>query len=326
MVRIVTRSDVEAVLDLREVIDAVEDAHRQLVLGGATQPGRSCAPIPGNDGLLVPMTATVDGAGGVKLLADLPGNPVAGRPRQQSTITLLDSATGRAEALLDGAVITRYRTAAASAVATRALSNPDSSVLGLIGAGALARAHLAAISCVRPIRTVVVWSRNPATAQAFRDETADSGCEIRVADTPAEAVQAADVVCTLTPSVDPIVHGTWLRAGQHLNVVGAPPRPRHREIDAECLRRARVVVDSRHTALTESGATLTALHEGVISKEHLTTELGEVLAGVCPGRTRESEITLFNSVGVAVQDIATAALVLRRVVSKGLGVEIALDR
>ncbi|EFL09370.1 alanine dehydrogenase [Streptomyces sp. AA4] len=324
--RIVTRSDVEAVLDLREVIEAVEHAHRQLVLGGATQPGRACAPIPGNDGLLVPMTATVDGAGGVKLLADLPGNPESGRPRQQSSIILVDTATGRPEALLDGAVLTRFRTAAASAVATRALSNPDSSVLGLIGAGALARAHLEAIAVVRPIRTVVVWSRDPATAQAFRDEMAGSGREICVAETPVEAVQAADVVCTLTPAVDPIVRGAWLRPGQHLNVVGAPPRPHHREIDAECLRRARVVVDSRHTALTESGAAITALREGAISEQQLETELGEVLAGVCPGRTGRTEITLFNSVGVAVQDIATAALVLRHVAAKGLGVEIALDR
>ncbi|MGF1472857.1 MAG: ornithine cyclodeaminase family protein [Rubrobacteraceae bacterium] len=327
MVRILSRSDVLAVISMPEVIEAVERAFADLARGSGNQPERIPATIPSSDGLLIPMTATLarSDAGGVKLLADLPANPARNLPRQQSTITMVDTGTGRCEAVLDGGAITQYRTAAASAVATRQLARQDSRVLGLVGAGKQARVHMTAISEVRPIDTVLVWSRNESTSVAFRNEMAGHGTDIRIADSPEQVVRSADILCTLTPSPTPVVHGEWFTPGTHINAVGAPPRPDHREIDTEAIGRARIVVDDAHVALTESGAALIALREGAITADDLRTELGDVLIGAQPGRRSDDEITLFNSVGVPIQDIATASLVLGPAREQDLGIEVALS-
>lgn len=327
MVRILSRSDVQAVITMPEVIGNLEQAHADLACGLAEQPERYPASLPDGDGLLIPMTAAMSrtGIGGVKLLADLPANPASGLPRQQSTIILVDTGAGHCKAILDSATITQYRTAAASAVATRQLARQDSHVLGLVGAGAQARAHMMAIAEVRPIDTVLVWSRSGSTSRAFQDEMAGRGADIGITNNPEQVVRGADILCTLTPSTTPVVHGEWFTPGLHINAVGAPPRPDHREIDTEGIRRARIVVDSTHTALTESGDVLIPLGEGVITTEDLCTELGDILIGAQPGRRSDDEITLFNSVGVALQDIATASLVLDRACTKNLGIELALE-
>jgi alanine dehydrogenase len=320
---VLTRADIEPLLSMPAVIDAVERAHLDLALGRAGQPTRTAATVPGSDAVLVPMTATLPRAGvaGVKLLADVPGGP---GPRQQSTIVVVDPRTGRCEAFLHGEAITRYRTAATSAVATRLLSRPGSSTIGLIGAGAQARAHLDAIGHVRPIDRVVVWSRNPATARAFADETARPGLAVEVADRPEAVVTAADILCTLTPAVRPIVHGSWFRPGLHVNAVGAPPRPDHREIDTEAVRRAHLVVDTVETAVHESGAIAIPLADGDLRRDDAGIELGAVLAGVRPGRTSAEQITLFNSVGLPIQDLATARLVIDAAYERGAGRHIEL--
>lgn len=315
MVLVLSHPDITAALSMIStvaMIDAVEAAYAQLSAGTASQPDRTPAHVPQSDAVLVPMTAVLGPShtAGVKLLADVPANRAAGRPVQQSTIVLVDPRTGCCEAFLDGAAITRHRTAAASAVATRYLARSDSHVLGLIGAGAQARTHLVALRRVRPIDHVLVWSRRRDTAEQFVRDMTVPGLRIDIVATPEEAVRAADILCTLTPSAQPIVHGRWFPDGLHVNAVGAPPRPDHRELDTDAVTRAHLVLDSLHTALHESGAIMIPLAEGNLTPNDVTTELGDVVRGTAPGRSDPAQITLFNSVGLPIQDLAAARLVI----------------
>jgi len=329
MVLVLSHADITAALSTIStdtMIDAVEAAYAQLAAGNASQPARTPAHVPHSDAVLVPMTAVLGPShiAGVKLLADVPANAAAGRPVQQSTIVVVDPRTGACEAVLDGAAITRHRTAAASAVATRYLARPDSHVLGLIGAGAQARTHLAALCRVRPIDHVLVWSRRRDTAEHFAHDMAANGLRIDIATTPEQAVHAADILCTLTPSATPLVHGNWFPDGLHINAVGAPPRPDHREIDTDAVTRAHLVLDSLHTARHESGAIMIPLAEGALTPDAVATELGDVIRGTAPGRTDPTQITLFNSVGLPIQDMAAARLVIdtARVHSLGTPIEL----
>ncbi|WP_433826092.1 ornithine cyclodeaminase family protein [Actinoplanes sp. CA-015351] len=215
--------------------------------------------------------------------------------------------------------------AAATAVATRALARPDARVLGLIGAGPLAEAHAHALSAVHPFDAVVLWGRTPArSAELAARLQKDLGCEVRVLAGPREVTLASDVLCTLTPSKDPLVKGDWFLPGLHVNAVGAPPRPDHREIDTAGVARARVVVDSYATTMHESGEAVLAVAEGAVTGEHFRLELGEVLAGLEAGRQTPQQITLFNSVGVGLQDLATARLLIDQAVRRGLGTRVDL--
>ena len=232
---------------------------------------------------------------------------------------LLDATTGTRIAVLAGGTCTRMRTAATSAVATDALARTDSRVLGLIGAGPLAVEHVAAIRRVRPLDTVVVWSRTPERIRSFREalrqrDAADDTAplDLVVAPDVRSVVEAADVLCTLAPAREPVVHGEWFRPGLHVNAVGAPPRPDHREIDSIGMARATVVVDNIDIQLQKSGEVVMSLREGTTTEQHFRCELGHVLAGLASGRTEPDQITLFNSVGLALQDLAFAALVTGR--------------
>lgn len=321
MTLILTRSDVLSMITLPEVTAAVRTAHADLARGAAVAPTPPVMRLPGSDSAFLAMAAASGPAGlaAVKLLADVPGNRERGLPVQRSAILTVATADGSCEAVLDGGAVTRFRTAAATAVATAALARPESRVLGLIGAGALARAHVAALRPVLPFERIVVWSRTDATAKGF---AADIDAEI--ASTPEEVVRAADVLCTLTPSRDPVVRGAWFRPGLHVNAVGAPPRPDHREIDSEGMRRARVVVDSRLSTLHESGDALIPLREGVFGLDHVSDELGEVLIGAKSGRTEPDQITLYNSLGIGLQDLAAARLLIDTARRRGIGTEIDL--
>jgi alanine dehydrogenase len=329
MVLVLTHTDITTALSMIStdaMIDAVEAAYAQLSAGTASQPDRTPARVPHSDAVLVPMTAVLGPShtAGVKLLADVPANAAVGKPVQQSTIVVVDPRTGACEAFLDGAAITRRRTAAASAVATRYLARPESHVLGLIGAGAQARAHLTALRRVRPVDRVLVWSRRRETAEQFAHDMAASGLRIEVAASPEEVVRSADMLCTLTPSVEPIVHGRWFPDGLHVNAVGAPPRPDHREIDTEAVTRAHLVLDSLDTAFHESGAIMIPLADGALPPEDVATELGDVVRGTAPGRSHPAQITLFNSVGLPIQDMAAARLVIDIARAHSLGTPIRL--
>lgn len=323
---ILARSEILRVLDMADVIAVVERAHIDHACGRAVQPPRSAVAMPGSPNALFSMPAIVPSmaAAGFKLFANTPSNGPRGLPTQSSVIVLHDADTGLCRAVLDGGAITAWRTAAASAVATRLLARPASQVLGLVGAGRLARTHLAAIKLVLGLTEVVVWSRTRATAERFAADCADPDLPISVLDTPEQVLRRADVVCTLTPSPQPVLLGAWLRPGQHVNAVGSPPVLDHREVDTEAVVRSRVFVDDREAVAIESGDLMIPCAEGAITPAHFADEIGEVAAGRKPGRVDDAQITMFKSVGVAIQDIATAALVVQRAEAMKLGVTVSL--
>jgi ornithine cyclodeaminase/alanine dehydrogenase len=324
VVLILKHSDVTGLLDRDEVRKAVELAHAGLAHGDWQNPAPRSMRLPGN-GSAIPMTAAGDDAVSVKLLCDLPGNRSRGLPVQRSTIVLTSALTGECIALLDGRAITAVRTAAASAVATDHLGRSSASVLGLIGAGNLAIEHARAIAAVRNIEKIVVWSRSDATLEAFLAATEGLGIPIQPAGSAEAVVSASDIVCTLTPSREPVLFGSWLRPGQHVNAVGAPPRPDHREVDSTAMKRARVVVDSHSTAMAKSGGVLLAIAEGAITEDDARTELGHVIVGSREGRCSDDDITLFESVGMGLQDLAAARLVIARAEALGIGATVDLS-
>lgn len=326
MTLILSHSDIRAVLDRREVYEAVARAHAELSDGGATVPAPPAMAVDG--AAFVPMVAAARSAraAAVKLLADLPANRERGLPVQRSAILVGSAEHGGCEALLDGRLITAVRTAAASAVATRHLARARSRVLGLVGAGGLAVEHTRALAAVMSVETVLVWSRSAATVEEYRSAVADLGLTVHAAASPEEVTRNAEVLCTLTPSREPIVRGAWFAPGLHVNAVGAPPRADHREVDGTAMRRARVIVDSVATTLTESGDTLLAVADGAITTDDVRVELGDVLTGRAPGRRDEHDITLYNSVGIGLQDLAAARLVIDKARAEGLGTEVDLSR
>lgn len=323
MTLFLTHSDIDALLDRLDLLKAVEGAHEDLANGLAVVPGIHTMQL--GDTLFVPMSAVhaTTRTAAVKLLADIARD---GKVEQRSTIMVCSAESSECEAVLDGRLITAARTAAATAVATKYLARPDSGVLGLVGAGNLATEHLRALRHVMDIRGIVVWSRSDLTVRTFVDTATALGLAVTLKSSPEAVVRSADVVCTLTPSREPIVRGAWFHDGLHLNAVGAPPRPDYREIDGEGMRRARLVVDSTSTTLTKSGDTLLAIEEGAITPADVQTELGDVIARKAPGRSSDQDITLYNSVGIGLQDVVAARLVIDRAKSLGVGREIDLRR
>lgn len=290
-------SAVGRLLRMEEVISAMERALADFSSGRVVQPTRVMVPIAEHEGFLGLMPAYYAGdALGVKLVTFYPQN--RGIPTHHATILLFKPETGEPLASMDGRLVTEVRTAAVSAVATKYLARPDASVLAIIGSGVQARSHLEALRLIREFEEVRVWS--PHKAEDFARRFA-----VRATASAEEAVRDADVVVTATTSKTPVLSGAWLSPGVHINAVGAP-RPDWRELDDEALSRARVYVDSREATLKESG--------DVIAASRIFAELGEVVTGEKPGRESAEEITLFKSVGLAVEDVATAALIYRKAV------------
>jgi ornithine cyclodeaminase/alanine dehydrogenase len=252
-----------------------------------------------------------------KLLVDRPRDPAA--PRQRSTIVAVDLDTGDCAAMVDGAAVTLLRTAATSAVATRSLSRPDAHTLGILGAGRQAVAHLEAIAEVRDLTELIVWNRTPERAEHVLRKARDMGLDAHLLAHPRDVVQRADILCTLTPSVDPLVHADDLHPGLHVNAVGSPPRPGYRELATDVLGSARLVVDSTPVAVDESGAVQAALEDGSIGQ---LVELGDVLSGRARGRTDDQQVTVFVSVGLGIQDFAAVSLLLDTARQQGLGFDI----
>ena len=290
---ILDEDDVRKLLKMRDLIPAMERALSELSGRRAVQPLRTVIPVAEHQGFLGVMPAYVSGALGAKLVTFFPSNRNV--HTHHAVIILFRPETGEPLVTMDGRLITEMRTAAVSAVATRALARPDAEVLAILGSGVQARSHLEALRLVRRIREVRVWSpRNaPAFAARFR---------VRAAGSAEEAVRGADIVVVATTSKTPVLKGAWLSAGAHVNAVGAS-RPDWRELDDEVLARAKVFVDSREACLRESG--------DVIAGGKIAAEIGSVVSGAAPGRTSADEITLFKSVGVAVEDVVSADLVYR---------------
>jgi alanine dehydrogenase len=323
---VLTASQLEGLVDRSATERAVAQVFLDIACGAADQPAPTSMSTGASDGRYVLMAALSDttGTAAVKLLADVPSNSVRGLPTQRSMIMVVDRLDGAPVALLHGGVPTRVRTAAASAVATRALSREDSRVLGLVGAGGLAREHVEALRGVRDWDRLVIWSRTTSRATALA-ESLDWDGAIEVVDSCSAVFDESDVVCTLTPSVTPLVEGEWLRPGQHLNVVGARPRADEREVDSRAMGRSSVWVDDMATAESKSGDLMLAVAEGALGLDDVIGTIGQVLAGQRRGRASDEEITLFDSVGIGAQDLAIADLLVREARARGVGMCVDLN-
>lgn len=304
---------------MEQAVQAMEEAFAALSTGGAAMPRRLAIPVPQAAGTVLVKPALVPGAGlGAKLVSYFPRNAARGRPSISGLVILLDPDTGEPAALMDGAFLTAWRTGAASGLATRLLARPDARVAGLLGSGAQARTQIRALDAVRRLATVKVFARTPARVEEFIREVSDLvRAEVVAAASPVEAVRDADVVCAATSSETPVFDGRHLRPGCHVNGVGSFT-PWMRELDGHTVERSRVFVDHRPAAEAEAGDLIQAAAEKLTDPGEWI-ELGEVAAGLKPGRTRESEITLFKSVGVAVQDIVAAGRVLKTARDRDLG-------
>jgi ornithine cyclodeaminase/alanine dehydrogenase-like protein (mu-crystallin family) len=310
---VLTRTEVEGLLDLDALLEALAGAHAELSAGSTSLPTRVAA-FAGDAGLLAAMPAYLPSAGlGCKLVSLFPGN--RDRPTHQAAIMLFDPATGTPVALMDGTYVTAARTAAASALAARLLARPDARVLAILGTGVQARSHARALDAIREWSEIRIAGRDPAKAEQLAAELGATAAASFEA-----AVRGADVVASTTHSAEPIVHAEWVAPGTHVGSVGynAPGS----ELDPALLRAATVVVESRESAFAPPPAgapELAGLDPSAVS------ELGELASGARPGRTTADEVTLYKSVGVAVQDLAAAALVLAAAKEQGVGLEVELE-
>jgi len=307
---ILGREEVEKLLLMGECIDVMAEALSALARGEALQPLRQAHWLPDRRGLLGVMPGALwDDGGevlGLKVITVFPGNHQRGEESHLGSVLLFEAGMGKPVAILDAAAITAIRTAAVSALATRLLAREDAGDLALLGASVQAKTHLAALREVRPLRRVRVWSRRPETARRFAAEES-----VEAVATAREAVEGADLVCTVTSSREPILEGAWLSPGAHVNAVGACT-PAARELDTEVIRRARLFVDRRESALAEAGDLLIPMREGAVGEDQIAGELGDLLLGRIPGRQSPEEITVFESLGLAVEDLAAARYIWRK--------------
>lgn len=323
---ILSRVDVEAVLDLKALIEALARAMADLSAGVASVPPRIAALVPEHEGFLGVMPAYLPSAKALttKLVAVFPKNAALGLETHQAVIAVFDPTTGVPLALMDGAYITAVRTAAGSALATRLLARPDARVLAILGTGVQARAHARAIPAVREVSEVRIAGRDPTKARRLAEELAGQ-LPVRAVATYAEALAGADIVCATTHSREPVVRREWLSPGVHVNSVGFTDGV---EVDAATVVDAVVVVESRAAVLgafpAGSNDIAWPIRDGLITPEHIHAEVGELVSGARPGRTSSGQITLYKSVGIAVQDAAAAALVLAAAHERGIGTEVEL--
>ncbi|HLF28742.1 MAG TPA: ornithine cyclodeaminase family protein [Anaerolineae bacterium] len=319
---ILTHAEVEQLLPMEECIDVMAEALAALAQGQVHQPLRMVVHPPDAAGLLALMPAYKAGAQpayGLKAVCVFPGNVAKGTDAHQGAVMLFSGESGELLALLNASAITAIRTAAVSAVATNLLARQDATDLAIIGTGAQARAHLAAMAAVRPIKRVRVASRNFEHARAFADEmTFHVLAPIDPVDSVEAAVIGADIIVTATTAAEPILKREWIAPGAHINAIGAS-LPTTREVDTATLAAAGLFVDRRESTLNESGDYLFALREGAIGPEHIRAEIGEVLLDARPGRMSDDEITLFKSLGLAVEDLAAAEYVYRTAQQAGVG-------
>jgi len=319
----ISQDEVRDLLPMSECIDAVRAALADLARGEGIQPLRPVMWLPekvGALGMMPGYLGSIDTMG-IKTVTVFPGNAGTEYDSHQGTVMLFDAGNGRLEAVIDASEITAIRTAAASAVATDCLARPEASILAILGAGVQGATHARSIPLVRDITEIRVWNRTRESADRLVESAAGNGAKVRAVDSVAEAVAGADVVCTTTASPDPVLDGDLLEPGMHVNAVGSSV-PFARELDASAMARARVFVDRRESTLNESGDFLMAKAEDAVDDGDIVAEIGELVIGSHPGRAGDDEITLFVSLGLAVEDIAAGEVVYRKAIEEGKGVSI----
>lgn len=320
-VRILNQAQVTELLPMEECVEVMERALRTLAEGGAVLPLRTVLRLPDGRGIFGVMPAHLGSpsALGLKAIAVFPGNDGTLLDSHQGLVVLFSPETGAPIAIMDASSITAIRTAAVSAVATRALANRGAGDLALLGSGVQARSHLEAMAVARPLRRVRVWSPNAMRLAAFAAWAGDRfGVPVETVASAEAAVRGADLICTTTASRTPVVDAGWLGSGVHINAVGSSI-PSARELDSSTVARARLVVDRRESALNEAGDFLIPRAEGAITDAHIVGELGEVLLGTVPGRRSSAELTVFKSLGLAIEDLAAAHHVLQKAEARKIG-------
>jgi len=328
---IISQSEVERLLPVSTCVEVMRDAMQAVSRGDTTLPIRQFMPVPGATGKMAIMPGTLgdasvsdDATFGIKLVCkyDRPhGDPLG---THVGMVLLFDSLKGIPLAMVEGSSLTAIRTSAASALATDLLARKDAKRLTVIGNGEQAMRHVHAMLAVRPVDHITVWGRDPGRTQSFTDEIAQAtGLTVVRAQTPADAVAHADIICTTTSAKAPVLAGDALQPGQHINLVGSAI-PTTAEVDHEAVRRSRYYVDYRPAAMAAAGELLKAIEAGVVSEDHIVGEIGAVAAGEAPARGSDAEITCYKSLGVSAQDLAAALAVWRAATHTGAGQEVDL--
>ena len=318
---LLSEEDVRIVLSMDDLIAAMRPALEQFSAREVQQPLRTVLEVGLQKAAFAMMPALIaePPALGAKLVTVFASNAAAGLPTHLATILLFDSMTGELMAIMDGRYITEARTAAVSAVATELLAREDAAVLAVVGSGVQARSHVDAIGRIRDVRTIRTWSPNSDRLAAFVRET-QPRTEADVIRCPSarDAVNGADIVVLATSAREPVVNADWIADGAHVCAVGAC-RPDQREMDTALVARGRVFVDSKEGALAEAGDVLIPIREGAFDPTHIVGELGEVLSGAVRGRLTPTDVTIFKSLGMAVEDVAAAQLAYDKAAERGLG-------
>jgi ornithine cyclodeaminase/alanine dehydrogenase-like protein (mu-crystallin family) len=323
-VLVVSQAEVAALLPMAACMDAMSEVLQALSRGDAVLPLRQVLRLPDGRGAFAVMPAvlgrdTNDTALAVKAITVLPANHGTAYDSHQGAVLLFEGEHGSLQAILDASALTAIRTAAVSGVATRALAREDAGDLAILGTGVQAGTHLEAMMAARRLRRVRAWSRNPEHVRAFADGARRRyGIAVEPAATARDAVAGADLVCTVTSSREPVVQDGWIAPGAHVNAVGASLATT-RELDSGTVARARLFVDRRESAQAEAGDFLIPRAEGLVGDDHIRAELGEVLLGRRPGRLSAGDVTVFKSLGLAVEDLAAARLVHAEARKTGAG-------
>jgi ornithine cyclodeaminase len=324
--RLLNEAQVKALLPMADLIEAMENALARFSAGEVLQPVRTVLTVGPTNAYFGVMPAYIPQPArmGAKLVTVFGGNVARGLPSHLATILLFDADTGALEAILDGRYITEARTAAVSAVSARHLAKADATTLAIVGSGVQARSHLEALAEVRPLREVRIWSPRPANRERFVAEMSGHiPAQVRATVSAEDAVRGADIVVLVTSSPTPVVQDAWIAEGAHVVSVGAC-RPDQREMDPVLVARSRLFVDSKAAALVESGDVVLGMREGRFTESHIASEIGQVVLGRAAGRTTTAEVTIFKSLGMAVEDVVAADLVLSRAVERGSGAELTL--
>lgn len=323
---ILNQTEVRRLLTMPECMDVMAGALRATARGQVILPLRPVMWLPDKLGALGMMPAYSSALGhmGVKVVSVFPGNHGTPYDAHQGTVMLFEAKNGRLLALMDATEITAIRTAAVSGVATKLLANPDAGDLAILGSGTQARTHLQAMAVARKLRRVRVWSRSSDHARMFAErESAVHGITVEVSPSAQAAVEGADLICTTTSSREPVLMGEWIASGTHVNAAGSSVA-HARELDTMAMARSQLFVDRRESTLNESGDFLMAKIEGAIDDNHILGEIGELLIGSRTGRTSPAEITLFKSLGIAVEDLASAHYLYEQAMNKGVGMVVEL--
>jgi len=321
--RILTKNDISRILNVKDAISVVEDAFGQYAKKNAHMPPKMYLDFKKYNGDLRVMPAYLDyaDAAGVKVVNVHPDNKAKNLPTVMATIVLNDPKTGFPLAVMDGTFITAMRTGAAAAVATKYLAKENSSTVGLIGAGVQARTQLLAISQVLDLKKVFVSDVRKEYAEKFAMEMGEQ-FNFDIEASSVQKAAGADVVSTITPAHSPVVQNSWVQEGTHMNAIGADA-PGKEELDPQILKRAKIVIDDWEQC-THSGEINVPLSKGILSTKDIYSSLGEIVAGLKPGRQSAKEITVFDSTGLAIQDIATAKLVFEKAQKENVGLELEL--